>query len=57
MRSLGKENNMELQDAGIAICVGIFMAALLIIAFVGWNKNYKGKPQDEVIIPPDPDAK
>jgi hypothetical protein len=46
---------MALQDVGIAICVGIFLAALLIISFVGYNKNYKGKPQDKVIIPPDPD--
>ncbi|MDR1572656.1 MAG: hypothetical protein LBS32_09035 [Clostridiales Family XIII bacterium] len=48
---------MALQDAGIAICVGVFLVVLLAISFIGYNKNYKGKPQEKVVIPPDPDAK
>ncbi|MDR3294548.1 MAG: hypothetical protein LBT26_01785 [Clostridiales Family XIII bacterium] len=45
---------MALTDVRMAVVILIFLAVLLIIAAVGYNKNYKGKPQDEVVIPPAP---
>ena len=45
---------MPLEDAMLAIVVLIFMVALVAIALIGYFKNWRGVPEDEVVIPPEP---
>ena len=45
---------MPLEDAMLAIVVLIFMVALILVAVIGYFKNWRGVPEDEVVIPPEP---
>jgi hypothetical protein len=49
-----KEKNMRLEDAMLAIVVLIYLVALIVVALIGYLKNWKGVPEDEVVIPPKP---
>jgi uncharacterized protein YneF (UPF0154 family) len=41
----------------LAIVMLIFMVALIVVAIIGYFKNWKGVPEDEVVIPPAPEEK
>ena len=49
-----KEKTMPLDDAMLAIVVLCYMVALVVLAIIGYFKNWKGVPEDEVVIPPAP---
>jgi uncharacterized protein YneF (UPF0154 family) len=40
-----------------AIVVLIFMVALVAVALIGYFKNWRNVPEDEVVIPPAPEEK
>jgi len=45
---------MALTDIMMAIVILIFMAAIVVVALIGYFKNWKGVPEDAVVIPPAP---
>ncbi|MDR0876319.1 MAG: hypothetical protein LBN12_08935 [Clostridiales Family XIII bacterium] len=45
---------MPLEDAMLAIVVLIYLVALIVVALIGYFKNWKGVPEEEVVIPPKP---
>ena len=44
----------SLEDSMMAVVVLTFLAVLIIISIIGWAKNWKGVPEDAVVIPPAP---
>jgi phage shock protein PspC (stress-responsive transcriptional regulator) len=45
---------MPLSDAMLAIVVLIYLVVLVLIAVVGYFINWRGVPEEEVVIPPAP---
>ncbi|MDR1816117.1 MAG: hypothetical protein LBR00_05505 [Clostridiales Family XIII bacterium] len=45
---------MALNDIAVAIIILVFMAALIVVALIGYFKNWKGVPEEAVVIPPAP---
>ena len=45
---------MSLDNALMAIVVLSFLVILVVVALIGYFKNWKGVPEDEVVIPPAP---
>ena len=44
----------SLQDSMMAVVVLVFLAALIIVGLIGYAKNWRGVPEEEVVIPPAP---
>jgi hypothetical protein len=38
----------------LAIVMLIFLVALVLVAIIGYFKNWRGVPEEEVVIPPAP---
>jgi hypothetical protein len=45
---------MPLEGAMLAIVVLAFMVALFVVATIGYFKNWRGVPEETVVIPPLP---
>ncbi|MDR3364215.1 MAG: hypothetical protein LBS91_04615 [Clostridiales Family XIII bacterium] len=45
---------MALTDIMLAIVIVIFIVALIVVALIGYFKNWKGLPEETVVIPPAP---
>ena len=44
----------SLSDSMMAVVVLTFFAVLIVVSLIGYAKNWRGVPEEEVVIPPAP---